>query len=89
MRREPEFFENRELSLLFMARRLREALRLEELLTRSGVEYCVETGDYVGGFLFKRELTGAFFYVEPSELVSLRKLLIENRFKPYDPQRDR
>jgi hypothetical protein len=89
MRREPEFFENRELSLLFMARRLREALRLEELLTRLGVEYCVETGDYVGGFLFKRELTGAFFYVEPSELVSLRKLLIENRFKPYDPQRDR
>jgi hypothetical protein len=89
MRREPEFFENRELSLLFMARRLREALRLEELLTRSGVEYCVETGDYVGGFLFKRELTGAFFYVEPSELVSLRRLLIENRFKPYDPQRDR
>jgi hypothetical protein len=89
MRREPEFFENRELSLLFMARRLREALRLEELLTRSGVEYCVETGDYVGGFLFKRELTGAFFYVEPSELVSLRRLLVENRFKPYDPQRDR
>jgi hypothetical protein len=29
MQRDPEFFGERELSLLFMARRLREALRLE------------------------------------------------------------
>jgi hypothetical protein len=71
-----------------MARRLREALRLEELLTRSGVDYCVETGAYEGGFLFKRELTGAFFYVEPAAIEELRTLLLRNRFKPYDPRRD-
>ena len=89
MRREAEYFGDRELNLLFMARRLRDALRVEELLSRSGVDYCVETGDYIGGFLFKRELTGAFFYVDPDALEQSRQVLMANRFKPYDPERDR
>ena len=88
MRRESEYFENRELDLLFMARRLREALRLEELLTQSGVEYYVETGDYEGGLLFKRQLTGAYFYVMPEDLDTARKVLLESRLKPYNPQRN-
>lgn len=89
MRREPDFFEDRELRLLFMARRLRDALRLEDLLTHSGIDYCVETGDYEGGILFRRELTGAFFYVDPGDLPRSQQLLVENRFKPYEPRRDR
>lgn len=89
MRREPEFFRNEELDLLYMARRLREALRLEELLTRSGVDYCVETGEYMGGLLIRRELTGAFFYVAPSDLERTRVLLAQNRFNPYDATRGR
>jgi hypothetical protein len=89
MRRDPEFFGEQELSLLFMARRLREALRLEEILTRLGIEYRVETGEYVGGFLMKRDLTGAFFYVMPDDLERTRQILVENRFKPYDPSRNR
>jgi hypothetical protein len=88
MRREPEFFDNRELRLLFMARRLRDALRLEELLTHSGIDYCVETGNYEGGVIFRRELTGAFFYVDPGDLVRSQQLLMENRFKPYEPRRE-
>jgi hypothetical protein len=89
MRREPEFFDDRELRLLFMARRLRDALRLEDLLTRSGIDYYIETGHYEAGILFKRELTGAFFYIDPGDLVRSQQLLIENRFKPYEPHRDR
>jgi hypothetical protein len=89
MRREPEFFGDEELALLYMARRLREALRLEELLTRSGIDYCVETGEYTGGLLIRRELTGAFFYVAPSDLERTRVLLAENRFNPYDASRGR
>jgi hypothetical protein len=89
MKREPEFFHDRELRLVFMARRLRDALRLEELLTHSGIDYCVETGNYEGGILFRRELTGAFFYVDPGDLARSQQLLVENRFKPYDPRRDR
>ncbi len=72
-----------------MARRLREALRLEDLLTKSGVEYYVETGEYEGGLLFRRQLTGAYFYVTPEDLETARNVLTGNRFKPYDPQRDR
>ncbi len=89
MRRDAEFFGERELSLLFMARRLREALRLEEVLTRLGIDYHVETGEYTGGFLMKRDLTGAFFYVAPEDLDKTRHILVENRFKPYDPSRNR
>lgn len=89
MRRQPDFFDDRELSLVFLARRLREALRLEELLTESGINYCVETADYLGGFLFKRELTGAYFYVDPDDLEKSRRLLLAHRLKPYDPERNR
>ena len=89
MRRDAEFFGEQELSLLFMARRLREALRLEDLLTRLGINYHVETGEYTGGFLMKRDLTGAFFYVAPEDLERTRQILVENRFKPYDPSRNR
>jgi hypothetical protein len=89
MRQEPEFFGDKELSLLYMARRLREALRLEDLLTKSGVNYCVETGFYEGGILFRGELTGAFFYVDPDSLEQSQQLLLANRFKPYDSEHDR
>jgi hypothetical protein len=89
MRREPEFFEDRELSLLFMARRLRHALELEDLLTKSRIDYCIETGQYIGGLLFRRELTGAYFYVDPGDLVKSRELLTKNGFKPFDPERNR
>jgi hypothetical protein len=88
MRREPEFFDDRELRLLFMARRLRDALRLEEVLTHFGIDYCIETGNYEGGVLFRRELTGAFFYVDPGDLARSQQVLVENRFKPYEPRRE-
>lgn len=88
MRQQSEFFGDKELSLLYMARRLRDALRLEDLLTKSGVDYCVETGLYEGGLIFRRELTGAFFYVDPDNLEPLRQLLRANRFKPYEAERD-
>ncbi len=82
MRRDPEFFGEVELDLLYMARRLRDALRLEALLTEAGVEYLVETGTYTGGFLMRRDLTGAFFYVAGSDLTRARDLLLKNRYRP-------
>jgi len=83
MRRNAEFFDEVELDLVYMARRLRDALKLEELLTREGVDYLVETGTYTGGFLIRRDLTGAFFYVAPTDLSAVRQLLIRNNYKPY------
>jgi hypothetical protein len=84
MRRESDFFDENELDLLYMARTLRSALKLEDLLTSAGIDYLVETGTYNSGWLIRRELTGAFFYVNPGDLGRARRLLVENRYKPYE-----
>lgn len=83
MRRDADFFEDAELDLVFMARRLREALKLEALLTDANIDYLVETGTYTGGLLMKRDLTGAFFYVAPTDLENTQELLIQHGYKPY------
>ena len=86
MRRDSDFFSEAELDLVYMAHRLRDALKIEELFTAAGVDYLVETGTYTGGLLFKRELTGAFFYVDPKDREPARQLLIKNNYKPYEPE---
>jgi hypothetical protein len=64
MRREPEFFEDRPLVLVFIGKKLAEATALEEALTEAGLDYAVEVDYYTGGVIFRRERAGAFFYVE-------------------------
>jgi hypothetical protein len=86
MRRDSEYFGQAELDLVYMARRLREALKLEDVLARAGIEFLVETGTYTAGLLIKRDLTGAFFYVSPSDLEAARRTLTANGFKPYEPE---
>ncbi|MGA7411706.1 MAG: hypothetical protein WBW33_14600 [Bryobacteraceae bacterium] len=85
MRRESDFFGDIELPLVYLARSLRDALKLEDLLTASGIDYLVETGTYTSGFLIRRELTGAYFYVSPADEVRTRALLVANGFKPQPP----
>lgn len=67
MRRDREHFGDRELKLIYVARKLKEALRLEALFTDAGVDYFVEPDTYRSGFLFPRTHVGAFFYVAPEE----------------------
>jgi hypothetical protein len=86
MRREPDFFGDLELALVYLAHALRDALKLEELLTGGGIDYLVETGTYTSGFLIRRELTGAYFYVSPSDEARTRDLLAANGFKPQPPE---
>jgi hypothetical protein len=83
MRQEPEFFGNAELDLVFVARRLRDALKLEGILSDFGLDYLVETDTYLGGFLFKRELTGAFFYVAPGDAEKTRGIMRDAGMKVY------
>ena len=84
MRREANFFDDQqELDLVYMSRRLREALKVEKLFTDAGIDYLVETGTYVGGLLIKRDLTGAFFYVAAADLGAARKLLTDSGYRPY------
>ncbi|MGC2656796.1 MAG: hypothetical protein WA324_02390 [Bryobacteraceae bacterium] len=83
MKRDPEFFGEIELKLLYLSRKLREALKLEKLLSDAGINYLVETGPYVSGFLIKRELTGAYFYVTPADLERSQAILSERGYKTY------
>ena len=82
MRREPEYFGDRELSLIYIAKRLKDALRLEDVLTQAGVDYAVETDTYRGGLIFVSERVGAFFYVDPGTEEAARNLMRTNRFRP-------
>ena len=83
MRREPDFFGEVDLALVFIAKKLKEALRVEDLLTAAELDYLVEPDKFVGGFLFRRELTGAFFYVAPEAEAATRVLLAREGLHAY------
>lgn len=85
MRRDEAFFGEQELILLYIARRLREAKTLEDLLTQAGIDYLVEADLYMGGFLFRRALHGAFFYVTGADDARARTVLGEHGYRPYQP----
>ena len=80
MRQDASYFEGHEPVLVYIAKRLKDALRLESLLTEAGVDYGVEADQYYGGFLFKRERTGAFFYVLPDMLDATRRVMQTNGY---------
>ncbi len=84
MRREPDFFGDQELELVYVAKRLKEALRLEKLLTDAGLDYLVEPDKYRGGIIFPVERVGAFFYVAPESDGATREEMVRGGFAPYD-----
>lgn len=81
MRQEADFFEDRELDLVYIAKKLKEALRLESVLTDAGVDYAVEPDRYVGGVIFRSERVGAFFYVAPESLDQVREVMHRHGFR--------
>jgi hypothetical protein len=83
MKQEAEFFDGKETRLVYIAKRLREALALEELLTAAGIDYLVEADSYRGGFIFQSERIGAFFYVGEEAEAQARDLLARNRYRPF------
>lgn len=84
MRRDADFFGERELELVYIAKRLKDALRLEALLTEAGLDYAVETDHYVGGLIFRGERVGAFFYVLSAGLEATREVMRRNGYRPHD-----
>jgi hypothetical protein len=84
MRQPPEFFGEEELELIYIAKKLDDALRLEALLDEAGLDYLVEPDKYKGGVMFQSERIGAFFYVAPEHSESARGSLAAAGYKPYD-----
>jgi hypothetical protein len=83
MRQQPDFFgDDVELVLIYIAKKLKEALAVETLLTESGLDYLVEPDTYSGGVIFRSQRTGAFFYVSPEDQFRARTLLMSNNYKP-------
>jgi hypothetical protein len=89
MRCEPEHFGDRELSLVYIAKKLKEALRLEQALTDAGVDYLVEPDTYTGGIVFRSERVGAFFYVAPEIEAQARGVVGAAGYRPYETTGER
>lgn len=83
MKRDPEFFGDREVELVYIGKRLRDALRLEEGLTAASIDYTVQTETYHGGIIFRSERVGAFFYVDPGAAGPAREVVTRLGMRPY------
>ena len=83
MRQEPEFFGEQDLALIYVAKKLKEALRLEQALTEAGFDYLVEPDTYSGGVVFRSERVGAFFYVAPGDEEKARATVAQAGYRPY------
>jgi hypothetical protein len=83
VRREPDFFGEQDLSLIYVAKKLKDALSLEKLLTDAGLDYLVEPDNYTGGIIFRSERTGAFFYVAPDHQSAAVETMQRGGFSPY------
>ena len=88
MRQEPSFFDDHYPRLIYIAKRLKESLAVELLLTENGVDYGVEADQYTGGFIFRTQRAGAFFYVRPDAEASARNLLTQHGYRPAEPLPD-
>ena len=86
MRQEASFFEGKDPVLVYIAKRLNEALRLEAIFSTAGLDYGVEADEYRGGFIFQRVRTGAFFYVLPDIAERARHVLREHGYRPAEAE---
>ncbi len=82
MRQEPSYFDGKEPILIYIAKRLSDALRLESIFTEAGVDYGVEADEYRGGVIFRSVRAGAFFYVLPETVNAAHEVMRQNRYKP-------
>lgn len=86
MKQEASFFDNRRPVLIYIAKKLRDALRLEAILDSAGVDYGVEPDEYRGGVIFRTVRVGAFFYVPAENAPAAREILRSNSFTPNEEE---
>jgi hypothetical protein len=84
MKQNAEFFGEQELVLIYIAKKLKEALKLESQLTSAGLDYLVEADSYRGGLIFVSQRIGAFFYVQPAVEEAARQVLVANGYRPFE-----
>jgi hypothetical protein len=83
VKQDAPFFEGKEAILIYIAKRLKDALRLESILTEAGLDYGVEADHYRGGIIFRGERVGAFFYVLPDTVEAAYRAMREHGYRPF------
>jgi len=83
MKQDASYFEGKEASLIYIAKKLKDALHLESVFTEAGVDYGVEADEYRGGVLFRSVRVGAFFYVLPESVEGAHEIMRRHGFKPF------
>jgi hypothetical protein len=84
MKQDADFFEGKEPCLIYIAKKLKDALALEQVLTKAGVDYGVEPDRYKGGIVFQTERIGAFFYVLEETAEAARQVLQSHGYRPHE-----
>ena len=68
--------------LVYIAKRLKDALRLEQLLEEAGLDFGVEADEYRAGVVFRTVRAGAFFYVLPESVDRAFAVMQARRLHP-------
>ncbi len=89
MRHEADSFCEQELILVYVAKRLKEALAVESAFDAEELDYAVVPTPYTSGLLFRSHRVGAFFYVTPQVAERARVLMLERGFKPFESCKNR
>ncbi|HUI80515.1 MAG TPA: hypothetical protein VLY24_21470 [Bryobacteraceae bacterium] len=83
MKQDASYFEGKEATLIYIAKKLKEALRLESIFTSAGLDYGVEADEYKGGVIFRTVRVGAFFYVLPEAVEAAHDVMRRHGYKPF------
>ena len=83
MKQEASFFDGKEPVLVYIGKKLKDSLRLEDIFTAANVDYGVEADEYRGGVIFRSVRAGAFFYVLPENADVAREVMRHNGYQPY------
>jgi hypothetical protein len=76
-----DFFAERNIERVFIAGNLKEALKIERLLTEQGIDYAVKIEKFMQTrIFFTSEYSGATFYVLSTQAAFCRKLLAGQGF---------
>ena len=86
MRQTADFFEGKDPVLVYIAKKLKDALRLENTFTSAGIDYGVEADEYRGGVIFRGNRVGAFFYVDKPAADAAREIMQAHGFKPAEEE---
>jgi hypothetical protein len=83
MKQDAAYFEGKEPVLIYIAKKLKDALRLEDILTAGNIDFGVEADEYRGGVIFRSVRAGAFFYVLPEHVEAAHEVLRHNNYTPF------